>query len=181
MSFVTTVFGTVIVSGKTGPAEAGADDLPHVGCLIRTNISPMEPNARPPTGHSWLGAVCYSLTFKSWSLEKTESTSIWASGAAFPVPLEPNTPASVSGTSCVSRVVTSLGTSVWPRSSSTGGRSLEARLTSKSRSICEQSPSVTGSIGVSAAEFQCVRSRTASNVVFVVPARRIICASLSSG
>jgi hypothetical protein len=30
MSFVTSVSGTVIISGKTGPASAGADDLPLV-------------------------------------------------------------------------------------------------------------------------------------------------------
>jgi hypothetical protein len=30
MSFVTNVSGTVIISGKTGPASAGADDLPLV-------------------------------------------------------------------------------------------------------------------------------------------------------
>jgi hypothetical protein len=28
MSFVTSVSGTVIISGKTGPATAGADNLP---------------------------------------------------------------------------------------------------------------------------------------------------------
>ena len=40
---------------------------------------------------------------------------------------------------------------------------------------------VTGSSGDSAAEFQCVRSRIACSVVLVVPTRRIICASFSSG
>jgi hypothetical protein len=30
MNFVTSVSGTVIISGKTGPASAGADDLPLV-------------------------------------------------------------------------------------------------------------------------------------------------------
>ncbi len=43
------------------------------------------------------------------------------------------------------------------------------------------SASVTGSIGVSVEEFQCVRSRIACSVVLVVPTRRMICASFSSG
>src|SRR5438067_11962232 len=53
--------------------------------------------------------------------------------------------------------------------------------TSRSRSICEQSPSVTGSSGVRLAEFQCVRSRIAWIVDLVVPTSRMIWLSLSSG
>ena len=43
-----------------------------------------------------------------------------------------------------------------------------------------QRPSVTGSVGCSVAEFQCVRSRIAWMVGLVVPTRRMICASFSS-
>src|SRR5665213_3089907 len=61
------------------------------------------------------------------------------------------------------------------------GFSLLARLTSKSRSVCLASPSVTGSIGASAAAFQWVRSRIAAIVDLVVPTSRMIALSLSSG
>src|SRR6202047_2790325 len=54
----------------------------------------------------------YSLTLRSLSLAKTESTSMPASGSAFSTPAVPKTPASLTGSLWVSRVVTSLGTRV---------------------------------------------------------------------
>jgi hypothetical protein len=60
-------------------------------------------------------------------------------------------------------------------------RFLAARSTSRSRSIWVQRPRVTGSIGVRLAAFQWVRPRICSMVDLVVPTRREIWASLSSG
>ena len=54
----------------------------------------------------------YSLTLRSLSLAKTESTSMPASGSAFSTPEVPKTPASLTGSLWVSRVVTSLDTRV---------------------------------------------------------------------
>jgi hypothetical protein len=54
----------------------------------------------------------YSLTLRSLSLAKTESTSMPASGSAFSTPAVPKTPASLTGSLSVSHVVTSLGTRV---------------------------------------------------------------------
>src|ERR1700730_3566456 len=81
-----------------------------------------------------------------------------------------------------SAVVASAGRSVEPRSASVGsGFSLAARWTSRSRSIWEQSPSVTGSSGLRFVAFQWVRSRIAWIVDLVVPTSRMIWLSLSSG
>src|SRR4029078_8867289 len=65
-------------------------------------------------------------------------------------------------------VVSAAGSSVAPVSTG-AGFSLLARCTSRSRSICEARPSVTGSIGARLAEFQCVRSRIDAIVDLVVP------------
>ena len=78
-------------------------------------------------------------------------------------------------------MVTEAGNSVAPWASTGTGFSLAARCTSRSRSICEHSPSVTGSSGVRLAEFQWVRSRIASMVDLVVPTSRMIWLSFSSG
>ena len=78
------------------------------------------------------------------------------------------------------RSVRAAGSSVSPAGAGCS-RPREARCTSKSRSICEHRPSVTGSIGTRFCEFQCLRSRICSMVDLVVPTRREICASLSSG
>src|SRR4029453_3377932 len=77
-------------------------------------------------------------------------------------------------------VVSAAGSNVAPVSTG-AGFSLLARCTSKSRSICEARPSVTGSMGVRLAEFQCVRSRIEAIVDLVVPTSRMIALSLSSG
>src|SRR6476469_8621908 len=77
-------------------------------------------------------------------------------------------------------VVSAAGSSVAPVSTG-AGFSLLARDTSRSRSICEARPSVTGSIGARFAEFQWVRSRIEAIVDLVVPTRRMMALSLSSG
>ncbi len=78
-------------------------------------------------------------------------------------------------------VVTEAGKSVAPCASIGTGFSLAAFCTSMSRSICEHSPSVTGSSGVRLVEFQCVRSRIAEMVDLVVPTSRMMALSFSSG
>src|SRR5918998_1540209 len=71
-------------------------------------------------------------------------------------------------------VETSAGMRVPPVAwGSTCGRSLAARCTSKSRSIWEQRPSVTGSMGDRLVEFQWVRSRTCWIVVLAVRHRGV--------
>ena len=78
-------------------------------------------------------------------------------------------------------VVSEAGSSVAPCAAASTGFSLAARCTSRSRSICEHRPSVTGSIGCRFCAFQWVRSRIAWMVDLVVPTSRMIWASLSSG
>src|SRR5665213_1242481 len=74
-------------------------------------------------------------------------------------------------------VVSAAGNSVAPVAVGSGF-SLLARETSRSRSICEARPSVTGSIGARLTAFQWLRSRIAEMVDLVVPTSRMIWLSL---
>ena len=86
-------------------------------------------------------------------------------------------------------VVSEVGSSVPARSTSpprpasrrSRSRRCAAFFTSASRSVCEHSPSVTGSWATRLGEFQCVRSRIWAMVGFVVPTSRMSWLSLSSG
>ena len=77
-------------------------------------------------------------------------------------------------------VVSDAGSKVAPWAVTSTGFSLAARCTSRSRSICEHRPSVTGSIGCRFDAFQWVRSRIAWIVDLVVPTSRMIWLSFNS-
>src|SRR6202521_651504 len=120
--------------------------------------------AGPPRDKSQLCSPLSSLLPPSClSLANTALTSSSSEGFSFA--------AGASG--CPAAVVTSAGSSVEPCTSLATGFSFAARWTSRSRSICEHSPSVTGSMGVRLGAFQWVRSRIAWIVDLVVPTRRI--------
>src|SRR6185437_2213497 len=97
-----------------------------ISVLVETRYSPLPPPS------------CLSLANTAW----TSRSSDFLAGAAG------------AGGSSLGAVVTEAGSSVAPCASTGAGFSLAARCTSRSRSIWEQSPSVTGSSGVRLAEFQ---------------------------
>ena len=139
-----------IADGEVATGIKGYDPI-STGQLTREEIAAAEQDpdhrlhlstskVRTPEFKKARGAL-------SLSLPNTEFTSTRSSAGLGLGVGTPNTSSWLAGAEVGRAVVISADTSVWLRSSSTLGRSLAARLTSKSRSICEHRPSVTGSIG----------------------------------
>ena len=108
--------------------------------------SPAEQSGMIPQGSEGIYSPlpppsCFSLA--NTALTSSSSAGFFATGAA----------GAGSGSS-FGAVVTEAGRRVAPCCSAGAGFSLAAFITSRSRSVCEQRPSVTGSSGVRFAEFQ---------------------------